>query len=117
QAHNDSPSQTEPVYALSSSESENDPWDDMSDLESCLGAEEDGDLTDKEKKLLHLVDMDFHVDEASSAIDVCGGNNMDDKTIDKKLKACVTGGTGYMASLLIKHLLQKVMLSTLLLET
>ncbi|KAF9597243.1 hypothetical protein IFM89_016384 [Coptis chinensis] len=32
---------------------------------------------------------------------------MDNKAIDKKLKACVTGGNGYMASLLIKQLLQK----------
>ncbi|KAJ4974813.1 hypothetical protein NE237_007987 [Protea cynaroides] len=48
-------------------------FDELSDVNSCLGDEEDMDhLSDKEKKLLLLVDMGYCIEEASAAIDTCG---------------------------------------------
>ncbi|PIA31386.1 hypothetical protein AQUCO_05000052v1 [Aquilegia coerulea] len=67
------PSKCGPVsYDLQSSESENDFLDDLSDPEACLDNEEDAVLREKETKLLHLIDMNFLEDEASSAINACG---------------------------------------------
>ncbi|KAL5725373.1 hypothetical protein ACHQM5_008525 [Ranunculus cassubicifolius] len=58
-----------------SPESKNDSYYDFSDAESCLGNKEDGgDIPDNEKKLLHLIEMGFPIDEASSAIKASGPN-------------------------------------------
>ncbi|KAF9609594.1 hypothetical protein IFM89_017689 [Coptis chinensis] len=38
--------------------------------------EDVGHLPDNEKKLLHLIDMDFSIDESSSAIDACGPDTL-----------------------------------------
>ncbi|XP_042500571.1 DNA (cytosine-5)-methyltransferase DRM2-like isoform X2 [Macadamia integrifolia] len=47
--------------------------DELSDVSGCLGDEENMDhLSDKERKLLHLVDMGYYIEEASAAIDRCG---------------------------------------------
>ncbi|KAJ4960650.1 hypothetical protein NE237_020560 [Protea cynaroides] len=56
-----------------SSENDGDFLDELSDMSGCHGDEENMDhLSDKEKKLLHLVDMGYYVEEASAAIDRCG---------------------------------------------
>ncbi|XP_042496171.1 DNA (cytosine-5)-methyltransferase DRM2-like isoform X2 [Macadamia integrifolia] len=47
--------------------------DELSDINSSLGDEENMDhLSDKEKKLLLLVDMGYCIEEVSAAIDRCG---------------------------------------------
>ncbi|OVA14824.1 hypothetical protein BVC80_8957g18 [Macleaya cordata] len=70
----ESPPQCEVVPSdLYSPEFEWDSLDDLSDAESSFRNEENsGHLSGKEKKMLHLVDMDFPVDEVSAAMDACG---------------------------------------------
>ncbi|KAF9601578.1 hypothetical protein IFM89_020434 [Coptis chinensis] len=71
-ALNEYPPEFEIPSEINSSESEND-IPDVSDNDRCLDHQEDaGHRPDNEKKLIHLIDMDFLVDESSSAIDACG---------------------------------------------
>ncbi|XP_010251207.1 PREDICTED: DNA (cytosine-5)-methyltransferase DRM2-like isoform X1 [Nelumbo nucifera] len=68
-----SPRESEHVHSNPSSENEGDLIDELSDVDDDLQNEESMDpLSDKEKKLLLLVDMGYPIDVASTAIDRCG---------------------------------------------